>query len=107
MSAMGSVSMFPPLPAALRHAGNGALVGELAQADPAEAELLEHRTRAPAAVAAGVVAHLELLRALLLDDERRLGHALLVLPVVGREGEPEPAQQRERLLVRRSGRGRD
>jgi hypothetical protein len=69
MSAIGSVSIFVPIPTALRHAGNGALVRELAQADPAEAELLEHRARTAAAVAAGVVAHLELLLALLLGDQ--------------------------------------
>src|SRR5215467_4882844 len=60
MSATGSVSILSPLPRALRHAGDHALVGELAQADPAEPELPIHGTRAPAPVAAGVVAHLEL-----------------------------------------------
>src|SRR5215216_8113056 len=76
MSATGSVSISraPPLPAALGHPWDHALVRELAQADPAEAELLEDRARPAAAVATRVVAHLELLRALLLDDERRLGH---------------------------------
>src|ERR687886_705372 len=61
MSATGSVNI-SRLPAALRHAGNDALVRELAQADPAEAELAEHRARPAAAVAARVVPHLELLR---------------------------------------------
>src|SRR5579884_3873363 len=69
MSAIGSVSTSFLLPTGLRHAGDGALVRELAQADPAEAELAEHRARAPAAVAACVVAHLELLRPALLHDE--------------------------------------
>src|SRR5207344_2365228 len=87
------------LPAGLRHAGDGAVVRELAQADPAEAELLEHRARAAALVAARVVARLELGPALLLDDERRLGHALLIPSVVGCEREPEAAQECERLLV--------
>src|SRR5215203_161308 len=81
MSAIGSVSISLLLPAALWlptafcHAGDRAVVRELAQADPAEAELLEHRARPAAPVAARVVAHLEPVRALLLDDEGRLGHA--------------------------------
>src|ERR1043165_8120928 len=73
MSATGSVSIRGLLPRALRHAGDDALVGELPQADPAEPELLEHGTRAPAAVAAGVVAHLELCGAGGLHPERLLG----------------------------------
>src|SRR5437016_5197526 len=73
MSATGSVSIAFLLPARLRHSGNCALVGELAQADPAEPELAEHRARPAAAVAARVVARLEPLRALLLDDQRLLG----------------------------------
>src|SRR6188472_1881477 len=89
MSAIGSVSIFFPLPTALRHAGDGALMSELAKADPAKAELLEHRTRAAAAIAAGVVAHLELLRALLLDDERRLGHYWSFLSSAA-NGSPRP-----------------
>src|SRR4051812_42637283 len=60
MSATGSVSISSLLPRALRHARDDALVGEFPQADPAEPELLEDGTRTPAAVAAGVVAHLEL-----------------------------------------------
>src|SRR5438105_11408610 len=74
MSATGSVSMFSLLPRALRHAGDHALVGELPEADPAETELAEHGTRAPAAVAAGVVAHLELRGAGGLHPQRLLGH---------------------------------
>src|SRR5918994_350068 len=108
MSAIGSVSIFLLLPARLRHAGDRALVRELAQADPAEAELLEHGARPAAAVAPRVLAHLVALRPLLLDDERGLGHALLVLSCFGREREPEAAQERERVLVRlRRGRDRD
>src|SRR5215471_4646770 len=74
MSAIGSVSTSSLLPARLRHAGNRALVRELAQTDAAEAELAEDRTRPAAPVAARVVAHLELLRSPLFDDERRLRH---------------------------------
>src|SRR5438045_6308130 len=72
MSATGSVSIASP--AALCHAGDHALVRELAQADPAEAELLEHRPRPAAAVAARVRARLELLRALLLDPKACFRH---------------------------------
>src|SRR3954469_17414776 len=53
-SAMGSViDIRRYLPAALRHAGDVAVVRELAQADAAHAELAEHGTRATAATAAG------------------------------------------------------
>src|SRR3954465_7867340 len=74
MSAPGSVSTLCLLPRALRHARDDALMGELPQADPAEPELLEHGARAPAAVAAGVVAHLELRGAGGLHPQRLLGH---------------------------------
>src|SRR6266480_734326 len=50
------------LPARFRHARDYALVGEVAQADPAEAELLVDGARPPAPVAPRVVAHFELLR---------------------------------------------
>jgi hypothetical protein len=43
-------------------------MGKLAEAEPAEAELAVHRTRATATAAPGVPAHLELRRALLLFD---------------------------------------
>src|SRR3954462_9203137 len=46
------------LPAALGHARDVAVVRELAQADPAQAELAEHGARAAAAAAAGVRAGL-------------------------------------------------
>src|SRR5918911_2350205 len=69
MSATGSVSIARLLPARLRHAGDHALVRELPQADPAEAELAEDGARTPAAVAAGVVPHLEALRPALLHPE--------------------------------------
>src|SRR5689334_14203818 len=107
MSATGSVSIASP--AALRHAGDHALVRQRAQADPAEAELPEHRARAAAAVAPRVRARLVLLRSLLLDPKARLSHSLLLPSCsVRREGKAEPAQERERLLVRfRGGRDRD
>src|SRR3954447_3010369 len=99
MSATGSVSISVLLPRALRHAGDDALVGELAQADPAQAELLEHRARAAALVAARVVADLVLRRPRLLDDQGLLRH--LLLPSLAGEREAEPAQERARLVVRR------
>src|SRR5262249_27329832 len=79
MSAIGSVSTVSLLPARLRHAGNRALVGKLAQADPAKGELAEDRARAAAPVAARVVAHLVLLGSPLLDDERRFRHYSFLL----------------------------
>src|ERR671935_2539193 len=78
MSATGSVSI--SLPARLRHAGDRALVRELPQADPAETELAEDGARATAAVAAGVRLRLELGRALLLGDQRLLGHVSPTVP---------------------------
>src|SRR3954469_21997502 len=72
-SAMGSV-IDMLLPAALRHAGDIAVVRELAQADAAHTELAEHRTRAAAAAAAGVLARLELRTACLAHALGRLGH---------------------------------
>src|SRR5262249_33678180 len=70
MSAIGSVSTFVLLPARLRHSGDGPLVREFPQADPAESKLPEHGTRTTATVAARVSAHLVLRLPLLLDDER-------------------------------------
>src|SRR6185295_8692603 len=55
MSAIGSVSILPLLPARLGHAGDDARVGLLAQADAAQAELAVERARPAAAVAAVVV----------------------------------------------------
>src|SRR6266511_1597123 len=60
---------FSLLPTAFRHAGDCPLMCEVAQADPAQAELPEHGARAPAAVAARVLPRLEPLRAALLDDQ--------------------------------------
>src|SRR4029079_13741506 len=98
MSATGSVSISSLLPRALGHAGDRALMRELAQADPAEAELAEDGARPPAPVAARVVAGLDPVRPLLLDHERCLCH-LRELPssVRAREGHAEPGEQRMRL----------
>src|SRR5688500_13232709 len=76
MSEMGSVIVIGrlPSPAGLRHAGDLTGVHHLAEAHAAEAELAVHGVRAPAALAPGVSAHLELRRALLLLDECLLGH---------------------------------
>src|SRR5436305_994261 len=75
------------LPRTLGHARDHALVRELAQADPAEAELLEHRSRPAAAVAARVRAHREFLRARLLDPKRFLCHYCCSLSA---KGSPRP-----------------
>src|SRR5918992_4351474 len=83
MSAMGSVSILGLLPAALRHARDLAVVRELAQADPAEAELAVDGARAPAPPAARVRADLEARLPLLFVDERLLSH--LAAPVLRRE----------------------
>src|SRR5215212_8459679 len=116
-SAMGSV-IDMLLPAALRHAGDVAVVCELAQADAAHPELAEHRARAAAAAAAGVLARLELRTACLAHALRRLGHASGLLgsgfgwflggrgpagdfgaaPLTG-ERHAERLEQRERLAV--------
>src|SRR5580765_6307857 len=106
MSATGSVSILVLLPRALRHAGNHALVSELAQADAAKPELLEHGARPAAAVAAGVVAHLVLRGPCGLHSQRLLRH--LAFAPSGRERQPEPREARAGLLVvRRSRRDRD
>src|SRR3954453_9463751 len=75
-SATGSViDIRRYLPARLRHARDVAVVCELAQADAAHPELAEHRPRAAAAAAAGVLACLELRTACLAHALGRLGHA--------------------------------
>src|SRR3954454_4439494 len=74
MSATGSV-IIGASPRALRHAGDDPGVGELPQANAAEPELLEHRARPPALVAAAVVARLVLVLPSGLGDERLLSHA--------------------------------
>src|SRR4051794_3071412 len=72
-SAMGSV-IDMRLPTRLRHAGDVALVRELAQADPAQAELAEHGAGAAAAPAARVLPGLVLGRARLAHPLRGLRH---------------------------------
>src|SRR6185503_1290632 len=62
------------LPAALRHARHVAVVRELAQADPAQAELAVDGTRAATAAAAGVLAGLVLGGACLAHALGELGH---------------------------------
>src|SRR5207249_4679676 len=57
-------------PAALGHPGDHALVSEIPQADPAQAELAVDRAGPPAAVAARVLPHLEALRPVCLLDQR-------------------------------------
>src|SRR4029078_13532252 len=81
MSAIGSVCM--ALPARFGHAGDLALVRELAQADPAEAELLEDRARPAAAVAARVLAHLVARLALGLRGQGLLSHSVPLSPRTG------------------------
>src|SRR5215475_7658304 len=104
MSATGSVSIVVLLPGALRHARDHALMGELAQADPAEPELLEHGARPAAAVAAAVVAHLVLGGARGLRDHRFLRH---LFPFgLGSEGHAQAPQKGLGLLVV-GGSGRD
>src|ERR1700733_9744617 len=72
-SAMGSVCI--ALPARLGHAGDVTLVGGLAQADPAEAELAVISARATAATAAVVFPALILGFTALADLLGSLGHA--------------------------------
>src|SRR5688500_9348337 len=87
MSAMGSVMvMVAYLPGRFRYAGDLARMGHLPQADPAEAEPAVDGLGTTAAPAAGVGPDLELGLALLLLDERFLGHALYVLSPDRRNG---------------------
>src|SRR5919107_3591473 len=74
-SAIGSVIDMRS-PARLRHAGDEALVRELAQADAAQPELAVQRTRAPAAAAAAVRPRGVLGRAVGPHDHGCLGHLL-------------------------------
>src|SRR5579875_835911 len=86
MSAIGSVIFMSGRllsPARLGDAGDLAGVHELAQADPAQPELPEHRVRPPAPAAPGVGAHLELRCALLLLDQCLLRHLRLTALRVG------------------------
>src|SRR5262245_38616794 len=74
-SAMGSVIDMMRLPARLGHAGDHAVVGQLTQAQTADAELAVHRARTPATTAAGLLARLVLGRALRGDDLGCLSHS--------------------------------
>src|SRR4051794_28585342 len=79
MSAIGSVIVTArrlPSPRALRHAGDLACVRHLPQADTAQTEVAVDRTRTSAPPAARIGARLELRLALLLVDQRLLGHEL-------------------------------
>src|SRR4029077_7178961 len=99
-SAIGSLSM--GLPARLDHAGHLALGRERAEADAARLELAQVPAGTATDLAPAVGARLELGRALLLHDERGLGH--LRLP----EGHAQVGQERLRFLVRsRRGHHRD
>src|SRR5215207_189729 len=82
MSAIGSVIVIVrlPSPAGLGDAGNLAGVHELAQAQATQAELAVHRARPATAAAAGVGPDLVLGLALLLLDQRLLGHLLSPFP---------------------------
>src|SRR5919108_71318 len=92
-SAMGSLTAMRS-PARLRHAGDEALMRELAQADAAQPELAVHRTRAPAAAAAAVRPRGVLGRAVGPHDHGCLGHLLSVLLVL-RGGERRDLQRLE------------
>src|SRR5918997_7209934 len=94
-SAMGSVlaltvfSRSGPLPRRLGHARDEAVVGHLAQADPAQAELAIHGAGPAATAATAVLPGLELRRPRLADPLRRLGH-LIALPLLCRRRAPRP-----------------
>src|SRR4051812_41740655 len=76
-SAIGSViDIVLDLPARLLDARDQTLVRDVAQADPAQPELAEIRTRTTAALAAVVVPRRVLRRARLLDTLGSLGHLL-------------------------------
>src|SRR5829696_2512897 len=81
-SAMGSV-IDMALPARLRHAGDEAVVRELAQADAADPELAVHGPRTPAAAAARMGARGVLRRARLAHPLGCLGHVVLSAPKRG------------------------
>src|SRR3954447_9026785 len=69
MSAIGSVIIGSPSPAALRHPRDDPLMGQFAEADPADAEPAVVRPRAPAPRAAMVGPGRVLRGALLLDPQ--------------------------------------
>src|SRR4051812_26275466 len=112
-SATGSV-IDTASPARLRHAGDVAVVGQLAQADPAEAELAIHGAGPAALAAARIGPRLVLRRARHARDLGCLGHGSFVslsggeLGVealealrapVARERHAERVEQGERLGV--------
>src|SRR3954452_17809962 len=81
-SAIGSViDIALDLPARLLDARDETLVSDVPQADTAEAELAEVRTRTTAALAAVVVARRVLARTRLLDTLGSLGHLLVRLRI--------------------------
>src|SRR3954469_20806793 len=98
-SAIGSVIDMRS-PARLRHAGDEALVRELAQADAAQPELAVDRTRAPTAPAAAVRPRGVLGRAVGPHDHGCLGHLLSVLLVTRPRAARSPAS-RSRPVARR------
>src|SRR5215207_3756454 len=75
---MGSLLGGALSPTRLGHARDHAVVRELAQADPAEAELLVDRAWPPAAVAAGVAPHAEARLTLGFGDQGLLSHVALL-----------------------------
>src|SRR5882757_1326663 len=86
-SAMGSVLALTGcsrwccgLPRRLRHARDETVVGHLAQADPAEAELAVDGAGPAATAATGVLPGLELVRARLAHPLGRLGHVSCLHP---------------------------
>src|SRR4051794_22043732 len=116
-SAMGSVIDMRS-PARLRHAGDEPVVRELAQADPAHAELAVDGTRAAAAAAARGIPGLVLGRTGLPGDLALLGHGAFSLsplrlgrdglarqrleapgPALAGERHPQGVEQREGLGV--------
>src|SRR6058998_3955698 len=101
-SAMGSVVAMGAalgLPAAFGHPGDEPAVGQLPQADPADAELAIDGARTAAAAAPTVLAGLEFGGAGLGDPLGRLRHGLLSRRRLSGEGHAEGVQQRLGLLV--------
>src|ERR687893_1098439 len=86
-SAIGSVIDMRS-PARLRHAGDEALVGELAQADPAQPELAVHGPRAPAPPAAAVRPGRVLGLAVGPHDHGCLGHLKSLVSAYAATGSP-------------------
>src|SRR5438128_155530 len=92
-SAMGSV-IDMALPARLRHAGDEALMGELAQAHAAEPELPVDRARAATTPAAALRAGRELGRAVGPNDLGCLSHAGVLCLLRLRRGRARPRASR-------------